>query len=298
LPPEELRDAASLARDPTLAKLPPESAPAKGATYVIAYGYSQSGALLRGWYANHLNTAAGPQTFDGAILGAAGGFCYDLPKDAWNSCEGPVSDGGKTIAFNTEGDVERGGFMERGETPDYRALEIAGVSHLPTEIVDFRQHGQPKQNPASFLPVVRATLENLQHWLNGNDPPPSIYISLKDGPASSLLGSPYKEALRDKNGNALGGIRLPHLPGDSPGIGAPLGTYSGLALDKKDNPYLLMSGTFKPFSKEELQARYPDNETYAKSVSAAANDLVAKRYILQADADTMIEAAKTSSVGQ
>jgi len=295
---EILRDAASLARDPSLAKLPPESAPAKGANQVIAYGYSQTGGLLRGWYANHLNKATGSQTFDGAILGAAGGYCYDVPKDTWNPCEGPVSDGGKTVAFNTEGDVEWGGFMERGETSDYRAMEIAGVSHLPVELIDFRQYGLPNQNPAGFLPVVRATLDNLQHWLNGKEPPPSIYITLKDGPAGSLLDSPYREAMRDKDGNALGGVRLTHLPGDSPGKGAPLGTYTGLALDKKDNMFLMISGTFKPFSKEEILARYADQEAYVKAVSGAANDLVAKRCVLPSDAEAMIKAAKAAAIGQ
>lgn len=295
---EILRDAASLARDPSLAGLPMESASSKGAKYVIAYGFSQTGGLLRGWYASHLNTAAGTPTFDGAILGAASGYCYDMPKDAWNPCEGPVSDGGKTIAFNTEGDVEWGGFMERGETSDYRAIEIAGVSHLPTNLVDFRQYGLPNQNPVGFLPVVRATLENLQLWLQGQEPPSSTYISLKDGPPGVLNDSPYKEALRDKDGNALGGIRLPHLPGDSPGTGAPLGTYTGLALDKKDNMFLLIGGTFEPFDKEELLSRYPDQEIYVKAVTAAANDLVVKRYVLQVDADAIIESAKASAIGQ
>jgi hypothetical protein len=295
---EILRDAARLARDPAQAKLPADSAPANGGKRVIAYGYSQTGGLLRGWYAKHLNTSEGEQAFDGALLGAAGGYCYDMPKDAWSACEGPVSDGGKTIALNTEGDVEWGGFMERGETPDYRAIEIAGVSHLPTDLVDFRQLGLPNQNPAGFLPVVRAAFDNLQLWLDGKEPPPSIYISLKNGPAGSLLDSPYKEAMRDKNGNALGGIRMPHLPGDSPGAGAPLGTYTGLALDKKDNMFLMISGTFKPFDKDELLSRYPHHEDYVKAVSAAVNELVAKRYFLQADAEAMIEAAKAAPVGQ
>jgi hypothetical protein len=296
---EILRDAASLARDPALAKLAPAVAPAKGADLVIAYGYSQTGALLRGWYANHLNTAAGTMTFDGAIIGAAGGGCYDVTKHSGGPCpEGPVSDGGKTIAFNTEGDAEWGGFVERGQSADYRAFEIAGVSHLPTDLVDFRPHGWPAQNTAGFLPVVRATLENLQAWLKGSEPPPSTYITLKDGPAGSLAGGPYKEAMRDKDGNALGGIRLPHMPGESPGAGAPLGKYTGLALDKQDNRFLLISGAFVPFSKEELLARYPDQETYVKAVSTAAQDLVAERFMLQMDADALVDKAKAMAIGQ
>lgn len=285
---EILRDAASLARDPTLANLAQDVAPGKAADLVIAYGFSQTGWLLRGWYANGLNTSAGPMTFDGAILGAATGYCFNLATGGENPCSGPVADGGKTISFNTEGDAERGGYLERGETADYRSIEIAGTSHIPADMVDFRQLGLPNQNPASILPVVRAAFENLQLWLKGTEPPPSISISLKEG---------AYQALRDADGNALGGIRLPHMPGESPGIGAPLGTYTGNA-PKAGNRFLQISGTFEPFSKEELLARYPSHDVYVQAVSAAANDLVAKRYILQTDADSYIEAAKASGIGQ
>ncbi|MDP9130673.1 MAG: alpha/beta hydrolase domain-containing protein [Candidatus Binatota bacterium] len=285
---EILRDAASLARDPMLAGLAMDVAPGKGAEYVIAYGFSQSGALLRHWYAKHLNTAGGVQTFDGAILGAATGYCRNLATGGENPCSGPVADGGKTISFNTEGDAERGGYRERGESVDYRSIEIAGTSHIPADMTDFRQLGLPNQNPASIFSVVRAAFDNLQLWLKGTEPPPSISMSLKEG---------AYQALRDADGNALGGIRLPHMPGESPSIGAPLGTYTGNA-PKAGNGYLLLGGTFEPFSKEELLARYPSNEVYVKAVSAAANDLVARRHILQADADTYIAAAKASGIGQ
>ena len=300
---EIIRDAAQLARNPAAGHFPPDFAMPRGADKVIAYGYSQSAALLRAWYSRHLNTQRGTPTFDGALIGAPFGHCKYLDDPAgWAPCEGALSDGGKVIVVNTETDVEYTGFIERGQTPDYRVIEIAGASHLPVALVDFRAVGAPDQNPVDALPVFRAALTNLQGWLNGTEPPPSIYITLKEGEAGELLGDPFKEAERDAEGNALGGVRLPQLPTmleNGTMAGAPLGTYNGLALDFKDtNFYFLLSGTFTPFPQEKLRTLYPSHAAYVSAVSLAAKDLVAKRYILQEDADAYIEAANNSSIGQ
>jgi hypothetical protein len=285
-----LRDAAALARDPGR-HLPSGEAPA-GADHVVAYGYSQTGSLLRGWFTEKLNQVEGAPTFDAALIGVPGGFCKDLEPEADTLCEGPISDGAKLIVVNTETDVEWTGFVERGETDDYRLVEIAGTSHIRTLAADFRQHGLPEQNPADPYPVFRATMTNLQQWVLGTEPPPSIYMELAEGEPESLMDSPLRHAARDKDGNALGGVRLPH-------IAAPLGTYEGLDYDfKESNVFFLLGGVYKPFFKEELTARYTDHDAYVATVSAAANELVAKRYLLEEDAIALIEAAKQSDIGR
>jgi hypothetical protein len=82
-------------------------------------------------------------------------------------------------------------------------------------------------------------------------------------------------------------------------MAAPLGTYEGLDYDFKDtNMSFLISGVYKPFSEEELAARYPDYDAYVATVVAAANDLVAKRYMLEEDAIALIETAKQSDIGR
>jgi hypothetical protein len=81
--------------------------------------------------------------------------------------------------------------------------------------------------------------------------------------------------------------------------GAPLGTHKGLDLDFKDsNRYFLISGSFVPFSEDRLRALYPNHDAYVSAVSLAAKDLVAKRYILQQDADAYVEAAARSDMGR
>lgn len=217
-------------------------------------------------------------------------------------CGGALFDGGKVIAIMTEGDAEWTGFIERGETSDYRAIEIAGVAHIPVATADFRTFGVPGQNPVDAFSAFRAALTNLQDWLRGIEPPPSIAITLKEGPAGSLLDAPYKEAVRDADGNALGGLRLPHMPSEPVGgkmVGAPLGRHGGLDLSFKDtNMYFLLSGTFSPFSPERVRDLYPSHDTYVSAVSVAAKGLSAKRYILPEDADAYVKAAARSTVGQ
>jgi Alpha/beta hydrolase domain len=299
---EIVRDAARLARDPAAAHFPSGFQLPRAAEKAIAFGYSQTALLLRGFYFRHLNTQTGGLTFDGALIVGAFGRCMYLDPPGRVGCEGALSDGGKVVTVNPEGDVEWGGFRERGETADYRAIEVAGVSHLPAPAVDFRGVGHREQNSVAAFPVFRAALANLQRWIRGTEPPPSIYITLREGPAGDLRGDPLRPAMRDADGNALGGLRLPHLRtvlGDGTTAGAPLGTYTGLSLGSKDtNFFFLISGTFAPFSKDRIRALYPSHEAYVEAVSRAAKDLVAKRYILQEDADAYIEAAKQSDIGR
>ena len=83
-------------------------------------------------------------------------------------------------------------------------------------------------------------------------------------------------------------------------VGAPLGTYTGLDLafaEPGTNRFFLISGTMKPFTSEELRTRYPSQQAYVAAVTAAAEDLVAKRQILSEDADAYIAAARAADLG-
>jgi hypothetical protein len=64
-----LRDAATLARTPAKF-LPAQAGTAPTSGKLIAYGFSQTGEVLRGWYFNHLNTKKGKPVFDGAVVGS------------------------------------------------------------------------------------------------------------------------------------------------------------------------------------------------------------------------------------
>ena len=286
-----LRDAARLARDPV--QVPSNGRP-QAVSKVIAYGYSQTGGLLRGFYHSHQNTNGG-LAFDGALYGAADGGCTEPPLARY-ICSGAVSDGGKVIAFSTETDAQRGGYLERGETSDYRHFDIAGTAHIPTPSLSFVD--APHQNPIDFAPAARAALHNLIAWTDGTEPPPSNYIELQ--PAESIVfNNPFRHAVRDADGNAVGGLRLPHMTAmDSSGeVGAPLGTYDGADFGQT-NFFLWLGGHFTPFDSAELESRYPNHGTYVERVAKAAHRLVDRREILQADAKEYIRAAARSSIGK
>jgi hypothetical protein len=285
-----LRDAAALARDP--AQVPSSGRP-QGVEKVVAYGFSQTGRLLRGFYHSHQNTI-GRLAFDGALYGGADGGCFEPPLAY--ICNGTVSDGGKVIAFATETDAQRGGFVERGETSDYRFFDIPGTSHIPTSAVSFVD--APNQNPIPFAPAVRAALRNLVAWIDGTEPPSSIYIELEPT-VSTLLGAPFRQAVRDADGNAIGGVRLPHMiaTDHSGEIGAPLGVYEGFDFSQTAT-FLLIAGHFTPFDSAKLNALYPSHGTYVERVSKAAHRLVERRELLQEDAKTFIDDAAHSTIGK
>lgn len=295
-----LADAAGLARAPRK-YLPGADVPPAAPLKAVAFGFSQTGAVLRDFYMGHHNSAGGVLTFDAAIVGGAGGACFRVETLSWDGCEGPLADGGKVIAVLAEGDAQFAGGWERGENPGYRFVEVAGVSHIPATINDFRSRGLPNQNPVGFEPVMRAALANVEAWLDGTEPPPSLALELADAAPKKLNGIEVVPLALDPDGNAKGGLRLPHMAtvlADGRSAGAPLGSYSGLAWEHaEDNFFLALGGTFTPFTEEKLRSMYPDRATYVGLVKAAADDLVAKRYILPEDGRAYIEAAQRASIG-
>jgi hypothetical protein len=287
-----LRDAAALARDPV--PVPSRTRP-QAASRVVAYGFSQTGALLRGFYHSHQNTAGGQLAFDGALYGGADGRCTEPPLAAY-ICSGTVSDRGKVIAFATETDAQGGGFLERGETSDYRFFDIAGTAHNPTTAFSFFE--TPNQNPIPFAPAVRAALRNLIAWMDGTEPPASVYIELESA-VSVAFNIPFRYAVNDADGNAIGGVRLPHMTAMDEGgeVGAPLGVYEGVDF-AFTNRLLWLGGHFTPFDSVKLASLYPNHGTYVKRVAKAAHRLVERRELLKEDAKAFIEDASHSTIGK
>jgi hypothetical protein len=292
---EVLRDASALVRSPGSMPYPAGFTRPPAARRVVAAGYSGSTNLLREFYLSGQNSLEGT-AFDGALFAGSQGQCVSpATPAAFYPCPGVVSDGGKVLVVNTESDVEFVGFSERGRTDDYRVQELAGIAHIPPSIFDWRQRGKPDQNPVSGSPAFRAAHANLLRWIKGRRAPESRYLALQDVPPEDLGGFPYVPALRDADGNAIGGIRLPHMPSRRHGraAGAPLGSYSGLDLETP-NPFFFLAGTHHPFSRERLAELYPTRRAYVDRVTRAANRLLAERHILRSDRDAYVDAAKHS----
>ncbi len=105
----------------------------------------------------------------------------------------------------------------------------------------------------------------------------------------------------DANGNDLAGIRSVYLQ-------TPIGTYTGWNLGRKDrfeNGMCNLQGSFVPFaatkaeriatgdSRLSIEERYPTKEAYLAAFKKAADDLVAKRFLLPDDATLLINRAES-----
>ncbi|HEX3755924.1 MAG TPA: alpha/beta hydrolase domain-containing protein, partial [Rhizomicrobium sp.] len=108
----------------------------------------------------------------------------------------------------------------------------------------------------------------------------------------------------DADGNELAGIR-------SPLLSAPLGTYVGwnaTAAGFEAGRFCGNSGGYIPFAatrvervakgdpRPSLEERYPSHEAYVARVKAAADALVAQRYMLPQDATRIVRQAQDSKV--
>ena len=176
--------------------------------------------------------------------------------------------------------------------PNVRMYDVAGASHalipgtgqckLPFAILDWH-------------PVMRSTLVALDRWLSANiSPPPSELMPLREAPAdamafrapSYLPKAIIQIPIRDQDGNATGGVRLPDMA-------APLGTHGG------QNPPLSfvcsLGSSYVAFAKtkEEREAvgdsrpslveRYKDRSDYMNRIRAAARDLEQRGFLLTED---------------
>ncbi|TVR92032.1 MAG: hypothetical protein EA416_08290 [Trueperaceae bacterium] len=311
---EILRDAARFLRDPSAFEGSDGPLPVDT---VLSFGYSQTSGLQMAFLAGGENAVAGELAYDGHLSAVGGYLCY-APTDeepiyaymarcddaAFDHDGRLASDGSNVMMVSAQSDLEDGLFLSAlSRYPDednWRQYELAGVPHLPTVVFPGLAENQ---NPADFRPVFRAAFHNLTLWTTeGIDPPASQFIAgdvITEGESEGALITDL-----DEDGNALGGLRLPHMEQVVEGQagGAPLGTYTGLNLDvdldaEPTNVFALIGGTFEPFSEEVLAERYPDHETYVRRVTRAADHLLDGGYILEHDRDAYVAEAEQHSIG-
>ena len=310
-----LRDAARFLRDPTAFDAGDGPLPVDT---VLSFGYSQSAAVQNQFLLLGENTVDGELAYDGHLLAVGGFACTTLTDEApfyslGLRCDDPsadhqgrpVDDDSKMIAIQAQSDLEAPPFfaaLSRFEDePNWRQYELAGVAHIPPSILPDLSD---VQNPVEPAPVFRAAFRNLKLWTTeGTAPPPSKFLEGEVIPDGEELAGVMITDL-DEDGNALGGLKLPHMEQviDGEVAGAPLGVYTGLNPDTDpDDPtagFVLFGGTFTPFDEAELRERYPDHETYVNRVTRAADYLLDRGYILEEDRDAYVLEAEQSAIGE
>jgi hypothetical protein len=158
-------------------------------------------------------------------------------------------------------------------SPDDIAKALPGFPQMPSAPLP----AGTVANTFPWAPALRAALVNLEQWANkGIAPPRTPRIKL----------DPSLEIVRDANGNAIGGMRLPYIE-------VPTARYVG---SLAPNGLMSIRGAEAPFDRAILTALYGDHAGYVRRFSAATDAALAARIILPEDAADMKVAASEANV--
>ncbi|MBS4210894.1 alpha/beta hydrolase domain-containing protein [Neobacillus rhizophilus] len=250
---------------------------------IIAAGASQSERFIARYY-NKIQPLT--NIFDGFILflGIGDKLRTDLQT--------------KVIKVNTENDlIALGEVGARQDDSDVlRTWEVAGASHVGFASWDYRvgllerddlpqadlkvcTHEGLSRVPSGY--VVNAAYEHLVRWItDGIAPPKGDRIQVKST-------NPVVIA-RDKDGNALGGIRLPQHE-------VPTAVNTGF---NSGPGFCYLFGSHDAFNQAKLDNLYFNHGDYVSAVSSAVNKVVKQGFLLKDDAKTIRDEAAKSVIGK
>jgi hypothetical protein len=188
----------------------------------------------------------------------------------------------------TETEAGQDTSVRRADSALFRTWEVAGASHIDstatTAIVtqlkrDFPRIplGQldcpdPNVFPARY--ALRAAVRSLSTWVAGGTAPATAPPLARDPKTGALV--------RDADGNAVGGLRLPE-------IDVPAARFGG---ESRAQGYCGLTGSTVPFAASKLAARYPTTQAYADAVAASADAAVRAGHLLPEDAAEIVAAAR------
>jgi len=186
-----------------------------------------------------------------------------------------------------------------------RMYDIAGGSHVrvPQAPTCMLPPGR-----LDWTPVARALLLRLDAWVSHNAAPPASELMPLE-PASgepAALRAPAKLSSAviqvpklDGDGNAIGGVRLPD-------IAVPIGTNGGQ--NQPQTFACMLVGSFSPFAatktereragdaRPSIEERYLSRDDYVNRVRLAAQDLMARGFLLSEDAAVIVQEAASSKL--
>jgi hypothetical protein len=184
-----------------------------------------------------------------------------------------------------------------------RMYDIAGASHV---VVPKAPACTLPPGRLDWAPVSRALLLRLDAWVRDNaEPPASKLMPLEpaSGEPPALRAPPRLSAAviqvpkRDRDGNALGGVRLPD-------IAVPTGTNVGQ--NQPQTFTCMLVGSFLPFAatkaererggdtRPSLEERYHGRDDYVNQIRIAARDLMAQGFLLSDDAAVIVQEAAST----
>jgi hypothetical protein len=271
-------------RDGVLGALDPEVVLAAGesqsafALTTYANGVQPLTEAFDGFLIHSRGAAAAPLGVPGAAIDIAG--TIGLPPTRLRT-DLPVP----VLVVETETDV--GGFLnyQAARQPDtdlLRVWEIAGTAHADAYLLGPMADAIGCTRPINDGPhhfVVKAALRHLDTWIRAGDVPPTA------GPIELEAGT----IARDGDGNALGGIRTPH-------VDVPVATLSGDPSPGGSIACTLMGSTTS-LAPERVGTLYPSVDDYLTAYEAAADAAIEAGFVLAEDRDALLAEADPDAIG-
>jgi hypothetical protein len=176
------------------------------------------------------------------------------------------------------------------DTDHFRMWEVAGASHAPKSAMDAitaklsrdfgvlpsttKMPGLPSL--VAWLPVFDAAVMHVNDWIRGGPPPPyQRPIAIEDS-----------KVVRDRFGNAVGGVRLPDLE-------VPVASYDGGGFGAGTAG---LGGQTRPFSSELITQLYATHAIYVAKVTEAVHRAEKAQVILADRGKSYIEDARGASI--
>ncbi|MCU1428918.1 MAG: hypothetical protein JWL83_2918 [Actinomycetia bacterium] len=268
---------------------------------VLATGESQS-AFRMVTYVNAVQPLS--HTFDGFLLYSRGSGAASLSAGTAMP-PAPVmrtDQAARIIDVQTEGDVIvlHSAPVRQPDDTHFRLWEVAGGSHADEHTLARAFPSSPttpgslcvyRFNSANTWAVVSAAAVKLDLWVRtGSTPSIAGRIMLQSPPTGP------DPVVRDKYGNARGGIRLPELQ-------VPIARIDGVPNPPTpDAPPLFQSfcalfGRTQSFDAAQLATLYPRHEVYVTKFDAATDAAVNAGFVLTVDGKALKAAAAASSIG-
>ena len=201
------------------------------------------------------------------------------------------------LYLNSEWEIPAFVEVRQPDSRFFRYWEVPGSSHIARLSEDTligqsrRDQGDVWSRRCDFGRAVvsveyasRAALHHVNEWVRTGTQPPHAQPARVDPSTSPPT------AVRDRHGNTLGGVRLPHLD-------APTGRHMGEGTPRDDRVCFLTGG-YIPFDAATLASLYPTHAAYVSSVKAAAGRAMKAGHLLEADAQAIVADAERSPVGQ
>jgi hypothetical protein len=265
----------------------------------LAAGESQSAFRLV-TYVNHVDRDA--VAFDGFLVHARGGSAapfedYDDPTRILGGDPAPFRDDLRVpvLCVQAETDLITLGYQAARQADGDQLViwEMAGTSHADvyTFRAGFVDDGlQPIEAVAEqwrpMQDLFGTTLERPvnagpQHWIM-NSAVRALAAWVRDGarpPAADRLQVVGTGFATDEAGNALGGIRTPH-------VDVPTAVLSGLG--NSGGPIAFLSGCTTPFDRAQLAERYGTKETFVERFRASAEATAAAGFFCPEDLEEIV----------